>query len=506
MNILAIAGSLGSGKSTLVANTVLQAVKEGVVALNRIAYLLNDRPTPDGRMVDGHNIRDIAKVIPFPNRCFTCEDSSFLVTKLHDLAKDGAVDLAIIEGYGFVAGAETHEVLAATGYTFHVFSLLDVRHLAQNIATYGRVIQSQINAATLGVGMTHITDEGAESAFEFVGEHVKAGVPAMEIKAGHGIPSQLFERCLPQKNVFLSKRYHCAQCHSGHDHPHHHDYPHHDHEHDHSHHEHAHDFFSVTYPLRADVTVKDLQMALGGLPILRAKGFAGGVRFDLVHGDWVNGDHVSAQLGIVTLYSNEMKIQIPEDFIDREVRHLVEGSTKALLRENGDLELTQAALMKLMSNIPSQAIVLKNPDGQYRVAVQIEELQILKQVAQRPNVKDEWLLPAIIKAIQYWIACARFIEVNEKNMDVAELPVSRQELGLSLGWWTDRFEKELGVELVSDVVGCKVGQLLAMGLSGNKSQGAMDPKRLQEQMKYHEIVMSFAKRHGEDIEALPVQQ
>lgn len=485
MHILAVTGSLKAGKSTLVETTIRQGVQTGMLAPLRAAYLLNDRPSPDGRMVDGESIRGVARVIPFPNRCFTCEDSGNLARQLRELSEGGETDVVIIEGYGFVAGAETREALAASGYPFDVFSLVDAEHLDDNRAAYGAVIESQIRGATLGIGITHASEKNLAAVLDFVGRNSRAGVPAMEIKKGFGIPPRLFSRLL---DAAARPRPVCTGgrgCSCGHGHGH---IPHDDH--DCAAH---HDFFSVTYPLRADVTVEKLQEALRGSPVFRGKGFASGIRFDLLHGAWTIGEK-SDRAGIVTLYSRHEEVRIPEDLVDREACKEAEGSTKSLLRQSGDPQATKAALERLASAIPSEPVILAGSDG-LRLAVQLEELQLLKQAAQRENVKDEWLLKAVSIAVRYWIACARFIESRESEMDRAELPTSRLELGLSLGWWTDRFEKELDRKTVDDVVLCRVGDLVRLGRLGTKAPSNAVKAAAQE--KYCQDVMRFAARHGQ---------
>lgn len=490
MQILAIVGSLGAGKSSLVENTIRQAVQTGLLETNRAAYLLNDRPSQDGRMVDGHSIREVARVIPFPNRCFTCEDSENLQRQLRVLSESGEIDLVVLEGYGFVAGAEMTEALQGTGYPFHIFTLVDAKHLVENRAAYGEVIESQIASATLGIGVTHVVNGKLDAVLELVKTSVKAGVPTMAIPKGHGIPPRLFTHLFsssePKGSDMICG---CGHVHLGHDHSHHQGNHHHGHNHDHPHAHH--DFFSVTYPLREGVTLEDLQDLLRDSDVIRGKGIVSGVRFDLSHDVWSRGDP-SNQPGIVTLYSRGGEIRIPDQLIDPEARSSHLGSTKLLLRQNVDAKAAKAALERLTKSIPVEAVVLPGTDG-LRVAVQLEELQLLKNIAQRPSVKDEWLVKAIGVALRYWVSCAKFIEINKSKMDMAELPVSCLELGLSLGWWTNRFENQLESALVQEVSDCKVGTLLATGMVGYWLHS--QPERAIAQAEYYRDVMLFVVRH-----------
>lgn len=481
MKILAMTGSLRAGKSTLIEETIRQGIRTGIFAANRVAWLLNDRPSPDGRMVDGHNVREMARVIPFPNRCFTCEDTGKLTEMIRGLAETGDIDIVFIEGYGFVAGSETRKALEATGYPFAIFALADAEHWQENHAAYGPVIQSQIAAATLGIGITHMGHD-IDTVLDAVSAFAPAGVQVMPLPKGSAVPSRLL---LP----FLAAEH--REC--GHACGHHHDHAHH-----HEHHHEAHDdFFTVTFPLRREVTIQTLQEVLRDVPVLRGKGVVDGMRFDLLHGAWNVGDPVD-QPGILTLYSQGKEIRIPDTLVDDEARVLPETSTKVLLRQDVDPEAAQAALERLAAQIPSEPVVLPGVDG-LRVAAQLEELQLLKQIAQRPNIKAVWLLEAVHIALRYWTACARFIEAHEAKMDPAELPITRLELGLSLGWWTNRFESDLAPDLVTAVAACRVGNLLTVGL---RDAPPLSAKKAAAQAEYYRDVAQFALRHGEDPQVL----
>lgn len=476
MKILALTGSLRAGKSTLIEETIRQGMLTGILEANRVAWLLNDRPSPDGRMVDGHNVREIARVIPFPNRCFTCEDTGKLAEMIRGLAEMGDIDMVFIEGYGFVAGSETREALEATGYPFAIFALADAEHWQENHAAYGPVIQSQLAAATMGIGLTHIGDE-TETILDAVSAFAPVGVQVMPLPKGSAVPSRLL---LP----FLATEQ--TACAHGCSH-------HHKHTHHYEHHHDVHDeFFTVTYPLRREVALQELKEALRDVPVLRGKGVVAGRRFDLLHGAWNVGDPVD-QPGILTIYSQGKEISIPGVLIDHEARAMPEGSTKVLLRQDVDPEAAQAALERLAAQIPLEPVVLPGMDG-LRVAAQLEELQLLKQIAQRPSIKDAWLLEAVHIALRYWTACARFIEAHEVEMDPAELPISRLELGLSLGWWTNRFESDLAPDVVAAVVACRVGNLLALGL---RDAPPLSAKKTAAQAEYYRDVAQFALRHGE---------
>ncbi|HUO56193.1 MAG TPA: GTP-binding protein [Candidatus Paceibacterota bacterium] len=501
MQILTVVGSLRAGKSTFVESTILQATQSGALGHMRSAYLLNDRPSPDGRMVDGEKVRNVAHVIPFPNRCFTCEDAENLARKLLVLAHGGEIegygpfaageiDLVVIEGYGFVAGAETREALEMTGFPFNIFSLVDAEHLSENRAAYGEVIESQIASATLGIGITHAVNGQAETALDLVARHAKSGVPSLVIPKGHGMPTRLFARALfgdRHQHHHEHVRCGCGHSHGHHDHGH--------HGHDHAHHD---EIVRTSFSLKDTVTIDDLRQALISQPVERVKGFVGGVRVDMSHNKWDTGDQSDRRSVIVT-YSRD-EIRLPDHFIDTEARQEPDRrSTKELLRQDIDPESAKAALERLASAIPTEPVILPGSDG-LRVAVQLEELQILKQIAQRPSVKDEWLLRAVGVALRYWAACARFIEEHENQMDQQELSVSRLELGLSLGWWTNRFEKQLDSELVTAVAECRVGKLLALGMTDQWLHS--NPKQAAAQAGYYLDVTRFAARHGEDSELL----
>lgn len=502
MRILAVVGSLGAGKSTFVETTVLWGVQSGTLGHQRAAYLLNDRPSSDGRMVDGDKIKNVARVIPFPNRCFTCEDAENLARQLRTLADEGGTDLVVIEGYGFVAGAETREALEMTGFPFDIFSLVDAAHLTENRAAYGEVIESQIASATLGIGITHIAD-ATDAAFDIIERHAHSGVPSLAIPKDRGMPLHLFKRAL-----FGDGHHHGACC-CGHDHDHHHHdhthaehsnhHAHHGHEHGHDHEHPTHDFFSVTYSLHAGVSMEDLRVALASEPVFRAKGVANGVHFDMLHGDWSEGDRVG-QFGIITLYSRGREILIPESFIDHEARSDSDHrSTKELLRHDVDPGAARAALERLASAIPAEPVVLPGENGLH-VIVQPEESQHLKQIAQRPSVQAEWLPKALVAVTCYKIKCADFIALHEKEIDKTELSIIQLELAQALGWWAAKHPELLGQYLLDEVVRCRVGELLVKGVTSSHSPWRPHSNNEQAVIQAEEFadIARFAIRNGEE--------
>lgn len=503
--ILAVTGSLCSGKSTLIEHTIAHSVLTGALGMNRAAYLLNDRPASDGRMVDGHAIREMARVLPFPNRCFTCEDTANLVRTLRAIESSGAVDIAFVEGFGFVAGHETADALRSTGYGFDIFTLVDARHLSENLATYGEVIRSQVAAATLGIGITHMENADLDATEAFIASASSPGVPVFRIARDHGVPPRLFARAAAFRQSIPQATGGCPCC-SGHDHDGHHHEHHHDDHHGHDHHGHDHDhghhrFHSATFPLRAAVRLEDLKTALG-TTAFRAKGIVDGARFDMVHGEWTRSDR-SDQPPIVTVYAHD-DIVIPDHMVDRSMRQAPLASTKALLRSDAGIDpvLTERAIEKLASAIPADPIILPGAEG-VRIAVQLEELQILKHISQRESVKGTWFIRAVSIALCYWIRCARYIADHADTMDATELPISKLEIGLSIGYWGRRFEHEIEHALLRDAASCDPARLLAEGLEASTGWMYSDQKRAIEQATYYRDVLDFAAtRQDADRDAL----
>jgi len=240
-----------------------------------------------------------------------------------------------------------------------------------------------------------------------------------------------------------------------------------------------------------------LKDALASADVFRAKGVTSGIRFDMLHGTWNESDKTN-QPGIITIYSRVSEVQLPDRFIDDKARTDTDHrSTKDLLRQDVDPESARAALARLADAIPLEPVILPGSDG-LRVAVQLEELQLLKQIAQRPSVKDAWLLKAVSVAIRYWVACAEFILEHHLTMDANELSISRLELGLSLGWWTNRFERDLEPALVAAVANCKVGGMLVYGVRGSPNWMHSNPKRAALQAPYFRDILNFAAKHGEE--------
>lgn len=71
MKILTILGTLDTGKSTLIQESVRTALQLGAIQPSRMAYILNDDMSK-GLAVGGHEIADLIDIIPLPSICFCC--------------------------------------------------------------------------------------------------------------------------------------------------------------------------------------------------------------------------------------------------------------------------------------------------------------------------------------------------------------------------------------------------------------------------------------------------
>ena len=431
-------------------------------------WMLNDRAV-DGEIVDGIGMAGIIKVTPFPNRCFTCQDRGKFIADLRASAANS--NPIFTEGYGFTAGNETAEALEESGLPSEIFCVIDVMNLEANIRMLGRsTIESQVTAATLGIGFTHVPDDVADlsdprlaEVVKFVAAHTGPGVPIMIIRRGEGLPEKLIgEICRPHADVtFFPTTKACPLVMK------------HDTSYEHTEHAHIGKIPPSTFWLKPGVIMEDVKRVCSHEVVARTKGNIPGnpnIRFDSLYGNWSKEDIVTpVERGIITIYWSQ-KVKIADDvpelekLIDRTPRPAADrAKTKELLRrDDASRGETVSALDVLMKTIPSEPIVLGGPRGE-RVAAQLEELQVLKQICHRASVKGEWLIPAISHALKYWMACADYVLANESKLDKDEKPITSLELALSLGWWTFHYQDKLDSGLVAEIKKRDIAKLLRDG-------------------------------------------
>lgn len=489
MKILALVGTLGCGKSTVAQATIGAIIEEGLVDPTRIIYILNDQPTSDGRMVDGHKVDPRVRIIPLPNTCFCCEGFATFRDILSRVTGD--CDLVFLEGYGFVGGEDTRSALESGGYPYGIFTLFDTEYFPRNQEIYGEILASQLTSATLGIGMTHLPSPRSEDGGEeYLRWHIRGTIPVIPLSQEDPIPMGILRKFLGKQRPVLNVQVACCNHHHDHDHPHS-ESP----AHSHEHHHHHHSFISVTHRLISGVSMEIIRETIEakGSAVVRAKGIIDGVRFDFVGGKWNLGEKVDTP-NIATLYGvEEENLDLPKEIIGDVPPSASNGEDTATLlqRDEGGKEEAMTAFEGLLGAIPDHPLRLSNG----RIAIHPEKVQILLQIGRRPSIADEAMPRAVAQALRYWIACAKILTedlTDETRRDLIEM-------ALTIWWWAEK--TPLPEEIMEEVSRLGIGKLLAMGTIHIECLPGEEAMAIQ-YAEYYLEALSFAKRLGEDSQEL----
>lgn len=463
LHIHALAGYLGSGKTTLGIALLERIAQDGLIDSKEVAYFINDT----GEQVDGAVVSDVrARIEAHTGGCFTCDDAEEAISTIARLA-DAGVKLVVFEGFGFVSGQETLDFLKRVG-SFSVSVLVDGKHFDRNQVLVGDVLGSQVRIASAATLITKVGTEAPDKVIEYVSAHQPAGVPVVLYDRQNPVPAEVMQaiyRGATKHDHGHALR--CTACGHDHDHDHghhhgHHVHGHHGHAHEHHAHEHhahdesAHGHYPFSVNLRPGTTITEVREALArhlDLGVTRLKGAAEGRLFNAVHGDWeVTRDDPRHFL---TWYSTKPLFP-PRDL--PELMRLVlppaleelPAYTVDLIRNNSwaDPAATEREIESLLRDVPTKAIVLKGGDGSERVATHPEALQVLKEMVRRAQVEPALREKAYAACLRYWLSAVEAL----KRLQAAEgteraRAGSARQLGISLAWWAD----ELGERLPEDI-------------------------------------------------------
>ncbi len=450
MHIIALIGAFGVGKSaTAVALAVsLQrrdyTPKQVVIAVNETGGMTEIRT-------------NAAQVVVLPNGCFTCQDEAELQRALAQFVEDG-VEIVIMEGFGIVGGHETEVFLAKSGHSFRIIGLVDAQRHTDNRIRYSAVLPTHVAHATAGIIVTKCEgDIVPDAVMEFIAKYngrQLAVYPTIEPR----VPEALLTAALQERVV----------------HGHQYDHDHHHHHHDHGHHHHHHDepdgmvhgFQTVPVTLRDGVTLADLQEVLQAAVArsdVRVKGGVEDVSFNATFGDqeWRTEKVAGAgQFLICYLRPGFSIANLPRLLaLVQEVLPATDFS-HALLREHVDSEREREMIWEGIEQISQQAPVV----NERRLVTHPEELQIIKEMARRPDHKAE-LFPQVMQAcVEYWVRCAQWLYVHHDKVEPVARATHERELGVSLAWWTNEFGEQFPVNLVEAVQRVRPALLVEQGI------------------------------------------
>ena len=528
MQIFAAVGPLGAGKTTFVLNVIQALESEGFPTRDKIAYVVND----EGALIDGELARQRAKVVAMTNGCFTCSDTADLQATLDRLEQSG-ITWVFLEGFGITAGNETRDFLESCSYPFHILCLLSLKHHGLDLIRYADVVRSQVNAATVAVGVTkyqgwfgRIFDQAwpfvsnftlakkIHSTYQriiFKGLFTDDRIPEFVAKENPGMKLTLIPDSTALPDIVLdlfrgkAKRKirlsvsrvnhhdHHTGCGCGHHH----------HHHDHSHdHHHVHDMHPYSFELRDRVALDDIKWALTGKDfVMRVKGSVEGHLFNEVHGDWQVS--VKDERQFVTFYTSrevEIESELPELLaliLPKKDEGNAEPGYKQLRKDVVDRERTVVEIQKMLAEMPTDPVIV--PSGHHiRLLTHPETLQTLKDgISRRPSVKDEWFPKVLKQCMEYWVRCGAVVSARGNKILPDDLGRNRRELGVSMTWWVNRHGESFGPELVVAVEELHPGAMVAEGILSMTKLNS-DAERASWECSELSEALSYGIAHGDD--------
>ena len=327
MEVIAVLGPLGSGKTTAVNGLI-----EQVPFNESYAVVVNDVGTQniDARRIAEHPANRSEKIIALTAGCIGCSD----VTQFRDALKkvhDSDVGILFIEPTGIAPGNEIVDVIQDEGYNLSVLTLVNVGNIERDLKW--QVLPSQLAVADI-IGLTHA--EKHESELEIVERALDRLPPvgadvALRLMAPERVNGELLATLRGVGREYrlgkLMTHQHCELgCDHGHDH------------HDHAH---NHGVVAQSLPLLPSVTIEDVKPALMGLvsneaaPLLRAKGTISGWRFDVVGDDWSQVEDDSAEVTQVNVIFGGDRLPdtgVLRSLIDTSLDMRVEGDKKSIVK------------------------------------------------------------------------------------------------------------------------------------------------------------------------------
>lgn len=507
MQIFAVVGPFGAGKTTFVLNVILALQSSGFPTREKVAYVVND----EGVLIDGELARQRAEVVAMTNGCFTCDDTAELRATLVRLEQSG-MTWVFLEGFGLIPGNETRSFLESCQYPFHILCLLSLKHHRLDLTRYADVIRSQVKAATVAIGVTKYQHQGNH----LLGLDTTNGVPEFAARENPGLPLTLIPDGPDLPDIVLdlfrdktgleTELSASRMRHRGHSHEHHANCGC-GHRHGHSHHRHhVHDMHPYSFELGDGVTLDDIKRVFDGKDfLLRIKGAVEGHLFNEVHEDW----QVSAEdkRQFVTFYAKR-KVDIESELpglqafiVQRKDEERAEPGHMQLRHDVADRESTVAEIQKLLAEMPAEPVIIHS--GRHiRLLTHPEVMQTVKDgIARRPSVKDEWFPKVLKQCMEYWVKCAMIIRDRSDDILPKDIGKNRRELGVSMAWWVNRYGDFFGPELVSAVEKLHPGAMAAEGILAMTSLNSDEERAKWECADLCEA-LSYGIEHGDDFEKM----
>ncbi len=278
LEVISVLGPLGAGKTTTL-NHLIEHVPLG----DSYAVVVNDvgENNIDARRIWDHPANRSEKIIPLTAGCIGCSDVTQFKEALEQV-HDAGVNVLFIEPTGIAPGTEIADVVQSSGFDLSVLTLANAQTIERDLKW--QVLPSQLAVANI-IGISHIPAGASEAEVMALALEQLPPLPdAVSVELIKPGMTNYFDILAKlrgmDKQLRLGRSIVRDVCHIACDH-----------DHEHEHHE-GHGVSAKSFRLKNSVSVTRIAELLRPLvasertPLLRAKGIANGIRFDLVGNEW----------------------------------------------------------------------------------------------------------------------------------------------------------------------------------------------------------------------------
>lgn len=367
--VISVLGPLGSGKTTTLNNLI-----EHVPMEDSYAVVVNDvgENNIDAQRIWDHPANRSEKIIPLTAGCIGCSD----VTQFREALErvyDSGVNVLFIEPTGIAPGTEIADVVRSSGFDLSVLTLVNARTVERDLKW--QVLPSQLSVADI-IGVTHIPDDRDKTeVIASVLEQLPPLPDEVSVELIDAASTNYFEVLAKLRGMDRELRFGrqlvdiCIDNHShNHDHDHGHDH------HDHDHHD-GHGVSAKSFALKETITVEQVEQLLRSqvdnnkTPLLRAKGFVSGYRFDLVGDEWnVRKDDSNTPSTMNVIFGGG----IPNGFLD-------DAYAMASSVERSEFSGDKKAIVKSISemSIDDRASIISERVSQYPAPISMTHGELI---------------------------------------------------------------------------------------------------------------------------------
>lgn len=500
LEVISVLGPLGAGKTTTLNNLI-----EHVPLGDSYAVVVNDvgENNIDAQRIWDHPANRSEKIIPLTAGCIGCSDVTQFREALEQV-HDAGVNVLFIEPTGIAPGTEIADVVQSSGFDLSVLTLANAQTIERDLKW--QVLPSQLAVADI-VGISHIPEAMSEAEVMALALEQLPPLPhdvSVElIKPGMTNYFDILARLRGMdKQLRLGRSIVRDVCHITCDH-------------DHEHHE-GHGVSAKSFQLKDSVNVTQIADLLRPLvaseltPLLRAKGLAGGVRFDLVGNEWnEQPDASGTQNTVNVIFGGGMPAQFLSDVqpLSKRIERIeVSGDKKAIVKSISDMPVAdrQAIVADRITQYPAPISPLH---GELIPDCEADEGYEIAFWGNRDDMPNDTKRDAMRAYIGFRLGGLHELQHHADTITNHEQKAAywQRRFGATLGYNGYYLADHITPEQLADIRATNPARLLLEGLLQTETL-TFDEGRAEEKPEFVKSVLSAALIYGhitsEEVETL----